>query len=460
MELEKEVHFLKAELKKGETEKKICENVKKFFTQGQIKKLEKDNNNTVKWKPADISSAISLYSAGPRLYRYLLKKGYPLPAASTLRKWASTQELKPGLLTNVLSVMENLEYTDRERLCVISFDEMKIKSCYEYDKVLDSVISPSNYVQVVMIRGLFKPWKQPIYYNYDFPMDLNTINDIIKRLENIKFTVVAIVSDLGATNSLLRKNLKITLESPFFTHPSSETKKIFVFADVPHLIKLIRNHFLDSGFLMDGKIINSEPIAEVLNLEKSDLKINHKVTPMHLEVKRAARQKVKFAVQLFSHSMYACIRWCVSVGRCKSPNALACADFVKIVNDWFDIFNGNCLSKDVRSSQKSFGLDLENQEKILDNMTHQIGKLRVYGKKTLLPFQKGIIANNTALKNLFHYLKENYDIKYLITRRLNQDCLEIFFGIIRAKGGLYDHPTPIEFKYRLRSFILGNCLKF
>ena len=32
--------------------------------------------------------------------------------------------------------------------------------------------------------------------------------------------------------------------------------------------------------------------------------------------------------------------------------------------------------------------------------------------------------------------------------------LENFFGAIRAKGGLHDHPDALQFKYRLRSYIL------
>lgn len=34
--------------------------------------------------------------------------------------------------------------------------------------------------------------------------------------------------------------------------------------------------------------------------------------------------------------------------------------------------------------------------------------------------------------------------------------LENFFGVIRSKGGLHDHPDQLEFKYRLRSYILGR----
>lgn len=63
---------------------------------------------------------------------------------------------------------------------------------------------------------------------------------------------------------------------------------------------------------------------------------------------------------------------------------------------------------------------------------------------------------NTSLKLLFDDLKSQYGISYLLTYRLNQDVLENFFGVIRAKGGLHDHPDRLEFMYRLRSYILGR----
>lgn len=64
--------------------------------------------------------------------------------------------------------------------------------------------------------------------------------------------------------------------------------------------------------------------------------------------------------------------------------------------------------------------------------------------------------SNNALKLLLEDLKRRFDTQYILTRRLNQDILENFFGIIRAKGGLHDHPNALEFKYRLRSYIMGK----
>lgn len=64
--------------------------------------------------------------------------------------------------------------------------------------------------------------------------------------------------------------------------------------------------------------------------------------------------------------------------------------------------------------------------------------------------------SNNALQLLLPDLKRRFHADFILTRRLNQDVLENFFGVIRAKGGLHDHPNALEFKFRLRSYILGK----
>lgn len=77
------------------------------------------------------------------------------------------------------------------------------------------------------------------------------------------------------------------------------------------------------------------------------------------------------------------------------------------------------------------------------------------GKKGLEHFQRGVLMSNKPLVMLFDYAKQNSNVEYICTHWLNQDVLEHLFGAIRSKGGLNDHPSPKEFKYRLRKYILG-----
>lgn len=60
------------------------------------------------------------------------------------------------------------------------------------------------------------------------------------------------------------------------------------------------------------------------------------------------------------------------------------------------------------------------------------------------------------MKNLFEDIATKLNIKYILTYNLNQDVLENFFGNMRRAGGLFDHPDAVEFRYRLKNYILGR----
>jgi len=100
-----------------------------------------------------------------------------------------------------------LNLNDIKKLCVIQFDDMKILSAYEYDKNNDQVIEPHSQMQVIMVRGIFKNWKQPIYVNFDQQVTPEILYEAISILYENVYTVVACVSDCGGGNIGLWKNL-------------------------------------------------------------------------------------------------------------------------------------------------------------------------------------------------------------------------------------------------------------
>lgn len=99
----------------------------------------------------------------------------------------------------------------------------------------------------------------------------------------------------------------------------------------------------------------------------------------------------------------------------------------------------------------------EDQLFALNTMHELIVELRQIGSKRMLPFQKGIQMTCTSLKLLLPAMKSLYGLKFIMTSRVNQDCLENFFSRIRALGRTYDHPGPAEFLHRMRLLILGQC---
>lgn len=61
---------------------------------------------------------------------------------------------------------------------------------------------------------------------------------------------------------------------------------------------------------------------------------------------------------------------------------------ISLINQWFDLFN---TQQKFDNGIESYGLNVIEQNELLDNMSHFIKNMRVHKKKCLLPFQKGNI---------------------------------------------------------------------
>lgn len=141
---------------------------------------------------------------------------------------------------------------------------------------------------------------------------------------------MAVVSDLGGSNSALYNELNIDHNNTFFNNPVNNEKICLCCC---HLLKLIRNNFVGHGFIPNSKEINKSIIQEVLDVTgTSDLKITYKISKATLNVQGAARQKVKFAAKLFSHTISKAISRCGTLGSLKQANWVECAEFFKLVS--------------------------------------------------------------------------------------------------------------------------------
>lgn len=94
-------------------------------------------------------------------------------------------------------------------------------------------------------------------------------------------------------------------------------------------------------------------------------------------------------------------------------------------------------------------------------MYNTINTMKCYNKNQQLQnahqvFQKGIMMPINSVKALRNQMDEKFGCKYLLTHRVNQDCLENFFSQMRFKNGANDHPTPTECLYNMKGIILGK----
>lgn len=76
-----------------------------------------------------------------------------------------------------------------------------------------------------------------VFYDCDQKMTLNLLKAIITAVEQSDYVVHFTVCEMGGSN----------YSNYSFDKFVDACRKMYVFADVPHLVKLLRNHFLDHG---------------------------------------------------------------------------------------------------------------------------------------------------------------------------------------------------------------------
>ncbi|KAK4327037.1 hypothetical protein Pmani_001815 [Petrolisthes manimaculis] len=256
----------------------------------------------------------------------------PFPSASTLKRWTKGHIFLEGLLDIVLNLMKGKSetMTKVECACVLSFDEMKVTESWEFRRIDESVMSPHKYVQVVIVRGIIGCWKQIVYFNYDTKMTHDLLQKIIIAVEESGYEVHATVCDMGSTNSKMLKDIGISENHNTFLNPYDNSRVIHAFLDVPHLIKLVRNHFLDHGFynINTKKEIRSDPVKKLSVLGNGNLKLAPKLTDHHLQVKGPQRQRVKYAVQLLSGTVSKAMKFLGEHGKLESETLVETSEFI------------------------------------------------------------------------------------------------------------------------------------
>ena len=386
-----------------------------------------------------------------KAYEYLRKnKILPLPAVSTLRLWIKKFRCRPGLQTSILKIIKqkiSSETDPQFAVASLSFDEMHILKEYQYDQRNDQIIGPCQKMQVVVARGIISNWKQQIFFDFDKPMTAVLLKSIVSAAEEHNIHVWSVCCDLG--NHGLLNSLGVTPEKPFFQNPCDAERRVYVFPDAPHLLKLLRNHLLDHGFtLSDGTEISRLDIEKILEMDSGELKIHHKLLPIHFTCKNSTRQRVRLAAQLLSHTTATAVR-------CLLPDKTNLADWIDLFDAWFDILNSR-IPCHTNKMACGFGIHLEEQSAILAQVKMVVDSMRRKNKATLLPFQTGILISLEALNCLFNDLKARYKVKFILTSRLNQDPVENTFSQIRGIGS--SHPGPVDCANRLRLLLLGkNC---
>ena len=438
-------------------------------------KLHKKKAHGRRYSPQLKSLAISLYHASGKAYR-LLSKLFILPSRASLHRYISKMPNNTGISQAALKIIEKkvIHMSPKDRLCTLCMDEISLKTNLFYSVPADKIIGLEDYgggyrtnkvatsALVVLIRSICGKWKQPVgYYLANGACPSKIMEDLMKeaidKLESIGLDVVVVMSDQGSNFHSLAKRLNVSPDQPWFIH---NNKMYFLMFDPPHLIKCVRNNLMKYSFQFGQHVATWKDIEAIYEKDSSlPIRSTPKLTEKHIHPNNFQKMKVKLATQVLSHTVAASLCMHVSVGALPST-AMGTAEFIQKFDSVFDCVNSSTLH-----STKKFKCALTDQtthQKFMKEAISFIKELKVFNGAAEVTGRikclKGWLITLNAILLIWEHLKTNHDFKFLLTRRLNTDPLENFFGTIRQQGGNSDNPTPAQFSSAFRKLFFSSFL--
>jgi hypothetical protein len=475
-----ELKSVQKELNKKQKATFTCaRNLKSLSTMPRaITRMQLHHKPRTQWLSDEKNTAISMYYKSPSMYKFLRKNGVILPSVSIIKNWLKNFKCQPGFNQNFFRKL-NLKgqtMTEKEKKCILMFDEMAIKQEIEYSVSKDLIEGfedlgefgrkpvAAKQALVVLLRGLYSDWKVPIaYYFSENGIKAEVLEKILKKnldlLSGINMNPSAIVCDQSTTNQRLFRTLQISEQQTYFHYKG---RKYFGLFDVPHLLKSIRNNLVSADFLYNSEKISFDVIRKTYEIDHASktgralLKISEK----HLNPNAFQKMSVRLAAQVLSHSVAAAIKTSIATNQISLEEATPTATFVEKVDRLFDALNSKYLysknpcNRALSDSHVEVLTALEEGYKLFK----RVQKIDKKGKLSRPPCFDGILLSINTIRQLFEENKhDNYS--FLLTGRLNQDPLENLFSVLRQKGGYNRNPTVRTFQAALKSNMITNLMK-
>ena len=364
------------------------------FIESQIDLHTKSSKHGRRYSNETKAFGLTLFHLSGKAYK-IVSKLFCLPSKSSLLKWVSKLPNCAGLTQPAVEVISTKVKTmdAKGKLCIISFDEISLKSNLAYQSNTDELIGLEDYGEgdktnclatsaiVFMARGVVHNWKQPLAY---FLVNeacssvkvKEKLIEIIDLVENIGLHVEAVVSDIGSNFQKFVREMGITPENPWFLHNG---RKIVYLFDTPHIIKAVRNNLIKYDFHFDGKVASWKDIEALYNIDsKNSIRCCPKLTSNHLYPNGFQKMKVKFATQVLSHTVSSAMLMATS-GGLLPPSAVGTAELIAQFDTIFD-----CLNSTSFECPKIYNHPLSSQShhfKFIADMCSLVGRIKVTDQK-------------------------------------------------------------------------------
>jgi hypothetical protein len=445
------------------------------------------------------SFALTLHFYSPKAYNYVRETfDLCLPHPSTIRLWLEGVNGAPGFTSEAFEVLrqhaDKSQSNNQKVFCSLIIDEMSIRQHMQYDgkrmwghinmgtDLSDSDTLPlAREALVFIVVTLTASWKIPVAYFLINSLSgsdrAGLVQQCIEKLYDVGVQVVAVVCDGTACNITMFHKLGACVSPDAmncsFYHPSDQSLQVFAILDACHMLKLVRNALATYKKIKDdrGDIVDwgfFEQLHELQQLQ--GLHVANRLRAAHINYERQ-KMKVSLAAQTLSASVGNALQFCRETLKLPEfADSLPTERFVRKFDRLFDILNSkNAFGKGYKaplkpSNEKSWLPFLVETAQYIRNLQTIDGvSILSSGRKTGF---LGFLLDIGSIISLYNNIVQSGPLCYLLTYKMSQDHIELFFSAIRARGGFNNNPTARQFAAAYTRLLVrhevkvstGNCI--
>lgn len=462
MLFEKAICLLEKVSQSGENDSRCLD----FFIE-QLK-LSKVTPSRRRYSSQSVVFAFCLYFTSPSAYRKLRDSFLILPNVRYLQHLCQNVSCERGLMDISFLKKELACLTEKDILVNLLIDEIHVKPRLGYrgEKLIGQASNDpdnlANSIQCFMLSSIMSDTKIVVgmlpVKNMDSEFLLNSTKSIIENCSKAGFEIISIISDNNRINRKMFTMLTLGSESKLFiTNPIDQEKQIFLLFDTVHLLKSIRNNWLNvknqsQTFSFpefndnDINAVNRASFCDLKTLYKTEesklLKVAHTLSWKALFPHSLERQKVSLALKIFNDSNVAALKT-VGPQREDFISWEGTAKFIELICHWWDMVNVQHRfygRNKIKPHATPFCSEDDQRLSWLRNMALWLDRWSERSKTS----NEGFLSNDTyqALKHslqslvlLIKYLISTKKLEFVLTGKFQTDNLEGRFGQYRQLCG-------------------------
>lgn len=432
------------------------------------------------WHDSTLREAVIWQATSPNGYEYARNNILKLPHVTTLRRYVGPVDGKVGVndLIKERLATEIKQLNSMERFGSLLIDEMSLSEKLIYDKNHDrfyghvenglpgtseggtSKLMLANHLLCFVLEGLSTRYIIPVAYYFTRSLKgkelTELVKDVLHSVESSGFHIVRIVADNHKINTAMFAALGDGTLQCEIPHPCDtstiDARRLFLSFDPNHIIKNLRNQFLERRMWEKHGEISSSYVRKLYHLQKKEvIKPVRFLTSKHINPSNFEKMNVQRAVQLFSPEVSASIDF-LRINSTAHANAhefkyaSATVRYLEVCYKWWQIHNVSNRTHfiQIQDQNKMHFFDVSDErlcwlEVEYPAYLEEIGQeslsrgFKFMSKET----HEAVIHTSFATAKCVRYLL-NQNFHFVLTRYFNSDPIESVFGALRQMCGFND----------------------